>query len=432
MGAVDPGSGLWSPGGAGGATAGRAAAPVLARPRLPAGFRVSGIACGIKTPRPGGPALPDLALLLADRRAAAAGVFTTNRFAAPPVELCREHLKRNLGLARAVVINSGCANAATGADGIRRARAVAAAAARLAGCRPEEVLVASTGVIGRPLPHHRILRALPAAARRSSAAAAALGDAARAIMTTDTRPKVRCAAARLGDRPVTITGIAKGSGMIHPNLATMLGFILTDAAVHPWFLRRLLRDAVRDSFNAISVDGDRSTNDTVLVLASGAAGNPALLQAGRRERSFVEALGAVCRALALDIVADGEGARRMLEVAVSGARSRRAADRIARAVANSPLVKTALAGGDPNWGRILSAAGAAGVRFDPSAVSLRIGDVPVVRAGCAAADGAGLRRLFQAPRVSVRLEVGTGPGRAVLYTCDLTRRYIDINARYTT
>jgi glutamate N-acetyltransferase/amino-acid N-acetyltransferase len=409
-----------------------ARSPLVARPRLPAGFRAAGIACGVKPARPGAAAPLDLALLVADRRAAAAGLFTTNRFAAPPVLLCREHLKRNLGLARVVVVNSGCANAATGAEGMRRARAVAAAAARLAGCRPEEALVASTGVIGRPLPHGRIVRALPAAARRLTAVPAGLAAAARAIMTTDTRPKVRCAEARLGDRIVTVTGIAKGSGMIHPRLATMLGFILTDAAVHPWFLRRLLRDAVRDSFNAISVDGDCSTNDTVLALASGAAGNPALLQAGRRERPFVEALRAVCRALALDIVADGEGARRMLEVAVSGARSRRDADRIARAIANSPLVKTALAGGDPNWGRILSAAGAAGVAFDPSVVSLSIGAVPVVRDGRAAADGAGLRRLFRAPRVAVRLRIGAGPGRAVLYTCDLTRRYIDINAHYTT
>ena len=405
---------------------------LVARPRLPAGFRAAGLACGIKAARPGRPAPLDLALLVADRRAAAAGVFTTNRFAAPPVELCREHLARGMGLVRAVVVNSGCANAATGPEGMRRARAVAAAAARIAGCRPEEVLVASTGVIGRPLPHGRILKALPRAARALSADAAALGDAARAIMTTDTRAKIRGAEARLGDRVVTIAGIAKGSGMIHPNMATMLGFILTDAAVHPYFLKRLLRDAVRDTFNAISVDGDCSTNDAVLLLASGAAGNPAVLQAGRRERPFVDALRAVCRSLALDIVADGEGARRMLEVAVSGAKSRRDADRIARAIANSPLVKTALAGGDPNWGRILSAAGAAGVAFDPSVVSLAIGDVPVVRHGRGAANGADLGRLFRTPRVSLRLEIGRGPGRAVLYTCDLTRRYIDINAHYTT
>ncbi len=411
---------------------GRAGTALLRRPRLPGGFRLAGVACGIKRAdgRSGGRP-PDLALIVCDRRAAAAGVFTVNRFAAAPVEVCRDHLGRSLSQARAVIVNSGCANAATGRQGLARARAVAAAAARLIGCRPEEVLVASTGVIGRPLPHDRIVRALPAAARALSRDG--LEAAARAILTTDTRVKIRSARARVGGRDVTVTGIAKGSGMIHPKMATMLAFVLTDAGVHPFLLQRLLRDAVRASFNAISVDGDCSTNDTVLLLASGAAGNRALLQAGRGARSFVEALRAVCRALAIDIVTDGEGARRILEIEVAGARCDGDADRIARSVANSPLVKTALAGGDPNWGRILSAAGAAGVGFLPAAVSLSVGDVPVVRQGCGTGrDGAVLRRLFRAPRVAVRLAVGVGPGRATLWTCDLTRRYVDINARYTT
>ncbi len=405
----------------------------LLRPaRLPLGFRAAGIACGIKAARGRrGPKPLDLAVIACDRRVLAAGVFTTNQFAAAPVEVCREHLVRSLGLARAVVANSGCANAATGREGTRDARAMAEAAARLIGCRAEEVLVASTGVIGRPLPRRRILTALPRAVRALSDGG--LEAAARAIMTTDTRPKIRSAEAVVDGRTVTITGIAKGSGMIHPRMATMLAFIMTDAAVHPHLLGRLLREAVQGSFNAITVDGDSSTNDTVLLLASGAAGNHALLQAGRREGPFVRALTAVCRALALDIVYDGEGARRILEIEVAGARSHGDADRIARSVANSPLVKTALAGGDPNWGRILSAAGAAGVPLRPSEVSLRVGAVSVVRQGCGIGrGGAALRRLFTAPRVSVRLDVGAGPGRAVLWTCDLTRRYIDINARYTT
>ncbi|HEU4402475.1 MAG TPA: bifunctional glutamate N-acetyltransferase/amino-acid acetyltransferase ArgJ [Candidatus Polarisedimenticolia bacterium] len=405
---------------------------LLRRPRLPLGFRLAGVACGLKPARRGRGGRPlDLALIACDRRTPAAAVFTTNQFAAAPVEVCREHLARSLGLARAVVANSGCANAATGDAGLRQARAVAASAAGLLGCRSEEVLVASTGVIGRPLRYRQILKSLPGAVRALSAGT--LDEAARAIMTTDTRPKIRSAEALVDGRVVTVTGIAKGSGMIHPRLATMLVFLMTDAAVHPYLLRRLLRDVVRQSFNVISVDGDSSTNDTVVLMASGAAGRRSLLQAGPREAPFVRALLAVCRALALDIVTDGEGARRILEIEVAGARRHGDADRIARSVANSPLVKTALAGGDPNWGRILSAAGAAGVPFRPSAVSLRVGTLPVVRQGCGTGqNGAALRRLFTAPRVSIRLDVGAGPGRAVLWTCDLTRRYIDINARYTT
>jgi glutamate N-acetyltransferase / amino-acid N-acetyltransferase len=403
---------------------------LLRRVRLPRGFRVAGVACGLKTARTRGPRPLDLALITCDQRVPAAGVFTTNQFAAAPVQLCREHLQRSMGLARAVLVNSGCANAATGDDGMRRARAVAAAVAAQVGCRPEEVLVGSTGVIGRTLAHERIVRALPAALRSLSDE---LEPAARAILTTDTRPKMRSAEAEVGGRRVTVTGFAKGSGMIHPRMATMLAYILTDAVVNPYLLRRLLREAVQDSFNAISVDGDCSTNDTVLLLASGAAGHRALQQCGARERPFVEALRSVCRALALDIVHDGEGARRILEIEVAGARTDLDADRIARSVANSPLVKTALAGGDPNWGRILSAAGAAGVSLHPSRVSLRVGDVPVVRRGCGTGrNGAALRRLFSAPRVTVRLDLGDGRGRATLWTCDLTRRYIDINATYTT
>ena len=421
---------------------------LLRRPRVPQGYRVSGVGCGLKKRGRGGKPL-DLALIVSGRRAVTAGVFTTNRFAAAPVVVSRDHLRRSLGQTRGVVVNSGCANAATGPEGERRARAVAAAAARLLRCRPEEILVASTGVIGRPLAHRRILGALPAALRApagGSGHGGFLGDAgtdglaaaARAIMTTDTRPKIRCAEAVIDGRTVTLTGFAKGSGMIHPRMATMLAFILTDANVHPRLLERLLREAVRDSFNAISVDGDCSTNDTVLLMANAAAGHRALLQAGRHEEPFARALRAVCRALALDIVTDGEGARRIMEVEVTGAPSGTAADRVARSIANSPLVKTALAGGDPNWGRILSAAGAAGIDFSPARVSMSIGDVPVVRrgravpSGSAARNGNGLRRLFTTPRVCVRLDLASGPGRAVLWTCDLTRRYIDINAHYTT
>ncbi len=403
---------------------------LLRRPRLPRGFRASGTACGLKRRGRSRSRPLDLAVVVSERRAATAAVFTTNRFAAAPVVVSREHLGRSIGLIRGIVVNSGCANAATGRDGERRARTVAARGARLLACRPEEILVASTGVIGRPLPHRRILAALPHAVRGASSDG--IADAARAIMTTDRRPKIRCAEAAVGGTTVTVSGFAKGSGMIHPRLATMLAFILTDASVHPYLLERLLRDAVRDTFNAISVDGDSSTNDAVVLMASGAAGGRVLLQAGRREAPFVRALRAVCRALALDIVTDGEGARRVMEIEVRGAPSGVAADRVARSIANSPLVKTALGGGDPNWGRILSAAGAAGVAFAPGRVSLRIGGVPVVRGGHGVVNGHDLRPLFMARRVSVRLDLASGPGRAVLWTCDLTRRYVDINAGYTT
>ncbi len=403
---------------------------LLAPPRLPAGFRVAGEFCGLKSRRPRGGRRPlDLALIVCDERVPAAGVFTTNQFAAAPVAVCREHLDRSGGLARGIVANSGCANAATGREGARRARAVAAAAAGHLGCRPEEILIASTGMIGRPLEHRKVLAALPRAV--NALPDGDLEAAARAIMTTDTHHKIRSARATVSGHEVTITGIAKGSGMIHPKMATMLAFIMTDAAVHPWLLKRVLREAVQESFNAITVDGECSTNDTVLMMASGAAGNRSILQAGPADPFFL-ALRAVCRALAIDIVTDGEGARRILEIEVTGACSRGAADRIARSIANSSLVKTALAGGDPNWGRILSAAGAAGVPFLPSDVSLRVGKVPVVRGGRGTGcNGAALRRLFNSPRVNVRLDVGGGPGRATLWTCDLTREYVEFNSRYS-
>ena len=404
--------------------------PLLRTPALPRGFRLAAIPCGIKSSRNGSGRPLDLAMIVCDERVPTAAVFTTNQFAAAPVEVSRQHLKRSLGLTRAVIVNSGCANAATGREGVQRARAVAGSVATQLGCRTEEILVASTGVIGVPLPHRRIVRAIPKMLR--SLSADAIAPAARAIMTTDTRPKVRSARARIDGKVVTITGLAKGSGMIHPRMATMLAFVMTDAAIHPWLLRRLLHEAVQGSFNAISVDGDCSTNDSVFLLASGAAGNRTLLRSGRTG-SFATALRDVCRALAIDIVTDGEGARRILEIDVAGARSDETADRIARSVANSPLVKTALAGGDPNWGRILSAAGAAGVPLDQNRVSLSIGAVPVVRKGRGTGgNGGALRRLFNSPRVSIRLDVGAGPGRAKLWTCDLTHRYIDINTCYTT
>jgi glutamate N-acetyltransferase/amino-acid N-acetyltransferase len=290
------------------------------------------------------------------------------------------------------------------------------------------VLVASTGVIGEPLPVERLIAALPAAFKGLSAGG--LAQASRAIMTTDTRPKTAVASFRWRGRTVRIAGCAKGAGMIHPRMATMLAVLLTDAALPPGLLKRALGEVSRQSFESISVDGDTSTNDSVFLLASGASGVRVRKGEGSWAR-FVAALGAVAGALARQIVRDGEGARRTLEIEVEGARDRDSADRVARAIACSPLVKTALAGGDANWGRILAAAGAAGVPFDPAAVRVSIGGVTVARRGAAVRhDRRRVERLFRRPSVKVRVGLGRSAGRARMLTCDLTAGYVRINADY--
>jgi glutamate N-acetyltransferase/amino-acid N-acetyltransferase len=387
----------------------------------PAGFRAAASACGIK------PEGLDLALLVADRSCTAAGVFTTNRAQAAPVVVSREHLAG--GRARALVVNAGCANAGTGARGLADAREMAATLAGELGCPPTEVLVASTGVIGVHLPMERVRAGIASAAARLERAGG--DDAARAILTTDTRAKQAGVELKLGGGGVRIGAMAKGSGMIAPNLATLLAFFTTDAAVEAGLLRQALREAVGDSLNRISVDGDTSTNDAALILASGAASAPAIQEPGPDYDAFRHALCEVARELAGRILRDGEGVTRVAEVRVEGARHAADADRVARTVAESPLVKTALAGGDPNWGRVLAALGRAGVDVDMARVDLYLGDVWVAEGGAARDyDEAQARRAMLEDPVRIRIGLGQGRASGWIWTCDLSHGYVEINAHY--
>lgn len=389
----------------------------------PAGFRAAGVACGIK------PAALDLALVVADGLATAAGVFTKNRAAAAPVMVSREHLARSGGWARAIVANSGCANACTGARGLADARAMAAETAERLGCRPEEVLVASTGVIGVALP-------LPNVVAGIDRAVAALGrdrhlEAARAIMTTDREPKETAVRVEAPWGSFRVGGMAKGAGMIAPMMATMLAFVTTDAAVAPELLKLALADAVDETFNAITVDGDTSTNDTVFALASGASGVeidqarwPALALAFRH----------VAETLARAIVRNGEGATKLVTVRVTGARSPADARRAARALATSLLVKTAVHGGDPNWGRLIAAAGRAGAEFVLERAAVRIGGVVLFHDGQPFDENAPrAAEHLRGPEVEVEVDLGTGgSAQARMWTCDLSAEYVRINADYRT
>jgi glutamate N-acetyltransferase/amino-acid N-acetyltransferase len=320
-----------------------------------------------------------------------------------------------------------------GARGRRDARAMTDEAARVLGVRPEEVLVASTGVIGAPLPMQRVRRGIRAAG--AALAADGMDRAARAIMTTDTFPKLAVASARIGGRPIAVAGIAKGSGMIEPDMATMLAFLVTDAAVTPAFLRSALRGAVDESFNRISVDGEGSTSDMVLLLANGAAGN-AVLRGARSPgaRRFRAAVSEVATALARDLARDGEGATKLIDVRVSGARSAVQAERAARRIANSLLVKTAVFGGDANWGRILQTVGAGRIALRLDRTSVRLGGITVFRDG--ASTGPAARRRAAArlarPEIEIAVDLGAGRARAQVWTCDLSYDYVRINAEYTT
>ena len=375
---------------------------------------------------------PDLALLVVDGDpASAAGVFTTNRFVAAPVTLTRAALAATNGYARGVVANAGCANAGTGAAGHADAERVADAAAARVGCRPEEILSTSTGLIGSRLDVGAIERALPRI--RPSASRAAGRRAARAILTTDTRTKEAAAAVDLGDgRRVAIGGMAKGAGMIHPDMATMLAFVATDAPVEPPLLGELLRDAADDSFNQVSVDGDGSTNDTVLLLATGAAGGPALEAGVEATHRFAAGLNGVCRTLAQQIAADGEGATRLVEVRVDGAGDTRDARRVARTVVTSNLVKAAVHGGDPNWGRIAAAAGRSGVALDADRLKIWIGDIQVFAGEPCPFDERRASAALRRRKVALRLDLGDGGGSGVAWGCDLSAEYVAINSEYRT
>jgi glutamate N-acetyltransferase/amino-acid N-acetyltransferase len=378
------------------------------------------------------PAL-DLGLIVADEPAGTGGVFTQNRVQAAPVLLCKRHLETAGSRTRAVIVNSRNANCSTGPAGMRAAEATAAAVARAIGCDPEQVMVSSTGVIGLPLKVHKILRAVPALAEDTERSAKAFAGFTRAIMTTDTRPKWAAARCHLGTRSVRLLGCAKGAGMIHPNMATMLAYIVTDAAIRPSVLQRAVEQVVRTTFNAITVDGDTSTNDTMLVLANGAAGNSVVAGPGRAYRRFLAALHKVCHQLALQIVADGEGAKRVIEIEVRGAPTGRQAERVARTIASSPLVKTMFAGGDPNWGRVLAAAGRSGVKFDPSRTDVYLGGLLACRRGTAHPFSEKLaHKRMMRDLVPVMIDLKAGRGRARVWTCDFTSDYVQINASYRT
>jgi glutamate N-acetyltransferase/amino-acid N-acetyltransferase len=399
----------------------------------PQGFRAAGVSAGIKrqgarpdanTAQEAGPL--DLALLVSDAPAAVAAVFTTNLAQAAPILVSRDHLVRSGGVARAVIVNSGCANACTGEAGMRVARGMAEATAALVGCPAEEVLVASTGVIGVSLDLDKIQRALPAAVEALNADHGAL--AARAIMTTDPFPKEAAARVTIGGRDAAIGAMAKGSGMIEPNMATMLAFVTTDAGVPRPLLDRALREAVHDTFNAITVDGECSTNDCVMLLANGASGVE--IDESSYD-AFAYALRTVCLRLALEIVRGGEGATKLVTVAVTGAASPEEARRAAKAIANSPLVKTAIHGGDPNWGRLIAVAGRAGVAFDLSRAAVTIGPIVLFKDGRpydeAAPEAAGY---LANSDVMVSVDLGSGSSRSTVWTCDLTAEYVRINADY--
>jgi len=390
--------------------------PILAR-----GYRFAGVHSGLRPD----PNRLDLALVVSETPAAAAGVFTQNRVVAAPVKVCRERLPR--ADARGVVVCSGNANACTGEQGMRDAERMAALVAMELDCKPEQVLVASTGVIGRPLPMAVLDAGIPKAVAAARPGAEAFADAAHATLTTDT--KIKVSTRRVG--PHTVTGFAKGAAMIGPNLATMLGFVMTDAAVSDRALAAVLRSAADASFNCVSVEGHTSTNDTVFLLANGTGTKLAL---GPALDAFGAGVAAVCADLAKQIAADAEGAKHLVTLHVTGCRTDAEARQIAKCVAESALVKTAVFGADPNWGRVVSAAGYAGVPFEETDLSLSMGEIELYCTGTplpfdAAAASAYLKNNRN---VTFTLTFTLGPGSCTFYTCDLTHEYVTLNADYTT
>ena len=387
------------------------------------GFRFAGVAAGIKKT-----GLFDLALAVAERPVPCAAVFTTNLVQAAPLRIAREVVSG--GTAQAVLVNSGNANACTGKPGLEAARSATAQVAHALGIPAERVVPASTGVIGQLLQADKVAAAAPAL-REALTERGAL-EFAQAIMTTDKGPKLARRTLKVSGGEVTLLGIAKGAGMIHPRMATTLAFISTDASVSSELLTIVLRRATDVSFNVATVDGETSTNDMILALASGASEAPALAAGSPDTAAFEQALGEVLRELAEQIVADGEGAEHVAEVEVRGTADDADARIIAQRIATSLLVKTAMHGKDANWGRILCAAGVAGVAFDPDVVSIHIDDVAIVREGMglgAEAETAAAR-IMAGPRYTIRMQVGPGAGRASYLTCDIGHRYIDVNAGY--
>jgi glutamate N-acetyltransferase/amino-acid N-acetyltransferase len=408
---------------------------------LPRGFRFAAVKAGIK---PSGKA--DFAVAVAEKIASAAAMFTSNRVQAAPITVGRRHLERNNGLMRVLAVNAGNANCATGEIGIQAAEQVCKAAAQAFGCQGHEVLPSSTGIIGVPLPAEKLVSALPALKGALSSDAKSFLGFAEAILTTDTRAKVAHTSFERDGKRVRIAGVCKGAGMIHPQVvsatapggsapdaalhATMLVYLFTDAAVHPTALDRFLRAAVDASFNRISIDGDMSTNDTVLLMASGASG----VDAWAEDVEFADALGTVCTSLAKQIVADGEGVGHVVELQIEGAPSDADAVTVARSIAHSMLVKTAWAGSDPNWGRLMAAVGYSGVAVDPEKIAIWFGTLPIcVKGGRAPEyDEKAAHAYLEHPEYSIRIALNIGAGHCRFWTCDLSTEYVRINAEYST
>jgi glutamate N-acetyltransferase/amino-acid N-acetyltransferase len=391
----------------------------------PAGFATAALHCGIKP----SPAALDLAVLAADRPVPAAALFTTNLAQAAPVLVSKDHIARTHGHVRAVVVNSGCANACTGEDGLANARRMAADVAAQLGCQAHEVLVASTGVIGVGLPIGKVSAGITNAA--ASLTRERGSEFALAIMTTDPFPKEHAVTVQTSRGTFTVGGAAKGSGMIEPNMATMLGFLTTDAQVPPALLRRALTESAKDTFNSITVDGECSTNDCLFALASGASG------VAIDEESYpalAAGMLAVSRELAIGIVRGGEGATKLITVTVRGARTEADARQVARTIANSPLVKTAVHGADPNWGRIVAAAGRAGVHFDVGHATVHVGGILLFQSGLPRDEHAAQAAEHLKQRtVQIDVDLGAGGhGEATIWTCDLSAEYVRINGEYRT
>jgi len=395
---------------------------------LPSGFQFAAVKAGIK---PSGKA--DFAIAVADQSASAAAMFTSNRVVAAPIVVGREHLLQSHGRVKVVAVNAGNANCATGESGIATCREVCAHAAATFGCEIEQVFPSSTGIIGVPLPGEKLIAALPEATSALGKTSGHFDQFAHAILTTDTRRKVSARHFTADGKQIRIVGACKGAGMIHPQLvphATMLAYIFTDAAIEPSELQMLLHGSVELSFNRISIDGDTSTNDTVLLLASGASS--VAVDASCEE--FRAALTVVCTDLAKQIVADGEGVTHLVELRIEGAPSDADALQVARCIAHSPLVKTALAGNDPNWGRILAAIGYSGVAIDPGKIGIWFGDHEICRGGGRAPlmDEQAAHLHLKQSEYQVRVDLGVGTGVCRFWTCDLTQEYVAINADYST
>lgn len=393
------------------------------------GFEAAGVAAGIKA----NGAL-DVALVYAGRPCVAAAVFTTNAFKAAPVLYDQRILAENTAGLRAVVINSGCANACTGDEGLRNAEATAGAAAQALGVAARDVMVMSTGVIGAQLPMAKLTAGVAAAAEGRASSVSAGHDAARAIMTTDTRPKECAIRVAYDGGSFTIAGMAKGAGMIHPNMATLLCLLTTDAAIAPDLAQRAMRDAVDSSFNMITVDGDTSTNDTALLLANGSADMAPITAADSPAyEAFFQGLTRVLTTLAQEIVRDGEGATRFISVTIRGATDWAAAKQVGMSVARSLLVKTAIYGRDANWGRIVCAVGYSGVPVDPARVGVWLGDLELVRGGAPFdVNEERASAILEQTDIPITVDLGQGTAEATVWTCDISHRYVDINAHYRT